>query len=97
MAEARQKMGQMDRKAKGGDSVRAEGANEAHVCMVKLSPGQIKEIASEIIKQLQPLLAATSQEDPSGAGAALEIAKVRAAGLDLVEYLKMRAKTGRRL
>jgi len=67
---------------------------------VNLSDSEIKAIADEVVRQLTPLLKynVPSRVDYSGgeqSSISIEIARVRAAGLDLGEYLRQRAKVGR--
>lgn len=62
--------------------------------MVILSQDQISAIAAEVVKQLRPMLipAAVPGKEP----AEVEIGRVMAGGMDLKEYLKERAKRGRK-
>ena len=62
--------------------------------MVILSSDQIEAIAAEVVKQLRPILApaAVSGKEP----AEVEIARVRAAGIDTFAYLKERAAQARK-
>lgn len=70
---------------------------EDGMCTINLSPEQIKEIALEVVTQLKPWLATQPQEEgPQSPSVEMEIAQVKAAGLDLVEYLKARAKVPRK-
>ena len=67
---------------------------------MNLSESEIKAIADEVVRQLAPLLKynVPSRVDYSGgeqSPISIEIARVRAAGLDLGEYLRQRAKVGR--
>lgn len=62
--------------------------------MVILSQEQISAIAAEVVKQLRPMLIPTAV--PGQEPAEVEIGRVMASGMDLVEYLKERAKRGRK-
>jgi hypothetical protein len=66
---------------------------------MNLSEIEIKAIADEVVRQLAPLLKynAPAKVDSGGeqSSISIEIARVRAAGLDLGEYLRQRAKVGR--
>jgi len=58
-----------------------------------LSQEEIKEIAAEVVKQLLPALVGRRQvEVKPETPVDVEIAMVRAAGLDLFTYLKQKSK-----
>jgi hypothetical protein len=64
-----------------------------------LSPDDIKAIADEVVRQVAPMLKAPLPARVEYGGPpssiSVEIARVRASGLDLMEYFRQKAKTGR--
>lgn len=63
--------------------------------MIRFSPDEINAIADALAERLMPMLAPGASRG-AGESTALEIARVRATGVDPVSYLKERAKTRRR-